>query len=207
MTLPKDAGCYARGMAEHAEEPRIIQGGMGVAVSGWRLARAVSSRGQLGVVSGTALDVVLARRLQKGDPGGDARRALAAFPGRDAADEVLAAWFVPGGKPAGAPFAALPMYTASATRLRHALAVLGGYVEVFLAREGHHGRVGINFLEKIQLPPFEALTVVSSHGKLVVADTGTAFLVVILDKNIDLGHAELEIRSAVRKVRTLGGGG
>ena len=49
--------------------------------------------------------------------------------------------------------------------------------------------------------------VVSSHGKLIVADTGTAFLVVILDKSIDLGHAELEIRSAVRKVKTLGGGG
>ncbi|MGD8321328.1 MAG: hypothetical protein PVJ02_12765, partial [Gemmatimonadota bacterium] len=37
-------------------DPVIIQGGMGVGISGWRLARAVSSRGQLGVVSGTALD-------------------------------------------------------------------------------------------------------------------------------------------------------
>jgi hypothetical protein len=35
---------------------------MGVAVSSRRLARAVSSLGHLGVVSGTALDVVLARR-------------------------------------------------------------------------------------------------------------------------------------------------
>ena len=132
--------------------PKVIQGGMGVAVSGWRLARAVSARGQLGVVSGTALDVVVARRLQLGDPGGDLRRALAAFPDRDTADEVLAEWFVPGGKLAGAPFRALPMYTASATRRRHALAVAGGFVEIFLAREGHGGRVGINFLEKIQLP-------------------------------------------------------
>jgi predicted regulator of Ras-like GTPase activity (Roadblock/LC7/MglB family) len=62
-------------------------------------------------------------------------------------------------------------------------------------------------LEKAQRPPFESLTVVSTHGKLIVADTGTAFLVVILDKNIDLGHAELELRSAVRKVKSLGGGG
>ena len=62
-------------------------------------------------------------------------------------------------------------------------------------------------LEKGGLPPFESLTVVSTHGKLIVADTGTAFLVVILDKSIDLGDAELEIRSAVRKVRNLGGGG
>ena len=31
--------------------PLIIQGGMGVAVSGWLLARAVSRQGQLGVVT------------------------------------------------------------------------------------------------------------------------------------------------------------
>src|SRR5208337_4824587 len=50
--------------------PTIIQGGMGAGVSSWRLAQAVSKLGQLGVVSGTALDVILARRLQDGDPGG-----------------------------------------------------------------------------------------------------------------------------------------
>lgn len=54
--------------------PLIIQGGMGVAVSDWRLARAVSILGELGVVSGTALAIVLSRRLQAGDPGGEMRR-------------------------------------------------------------------------------------------------------------------------------------
>ena len=39
--------------------PGIIQGGMGIGVSGWRLARAVSSHGQLGVVSGTAVESLL----------------------------------------------------------------------------------------------------------------------------------------------------
>ena len=47
-------------------ERPIIQGGMGAAVSSWRLAKAVSRRGQLGVVSGVALDLILARRLQDG---------------------------------------------------------------------------------------------------------------------------------------------
>ena len=32
--------------------PQIIQGGMGVGISNWRLANAVSRQGQLGVVSG-----------------------------------------------------------------------------------------------------------------------------------------------------------
>ena len=51
--------------------PKIIQGGMGVGVSNWRLAQAVSKLGQLGIVSGTGLDQVLARRLQDGDLGGE----------------------------------------------------------------------------------------------------------------------------------------
>ena len=58
---------------------RLIQGGMGVYVSNWRLARAVameSPGATAGTVSGTALDVVYVRLLQLGDPGGHARRAL-----------------------------------------------------------------------------------------------------------------------------------
>jgi predicted regulator of Ras-like GTPase activity (Roadblock/LC7/MglB family) len=62
-------------------------------------------------------------------------------------------------------------------------------------------------LEKTNQPAFESLTVVSTHGKILVADTGTAFLVVVLDRNIDLSHAELEIRSAMRKVKNFGEGG
>jgi nitronate monooxygenase len=133
-------------------QPVVIQGGMGAAVSSWRLARAVSALGQLGVVSGTALDTVLVRRLQQGDTTGDLRRAIAQFPATDVADRVLATYFIPGGKPGGVAFRNIPAYTASPSRERHALAVVAGFVEVFLAKEGHAGRVGINFLEKIQLP-------------------------------------------------------
>ena len=42
----------------NSTHPLLIQGGMGVAVSAWPLAKAVSQTGQLGVVSGTARDVV-----------------------------------------------------------------------------------------------------------------------------------------------------
>jgi NAD(P)H-dependent flavin oxidoreductase YrpB (nitropropane dioxygenase family) len=51
--------------------PSIIQGGMGIGVSNYRLARATSRAGALGVVSGTALDTVLVRRLQLGDESGE----------------------------------------------------------------------------------------------------------------------------------------
>jgi len=68
--------------------PKIIQGGMGVGVSNWRLANAVSKLGQLGVVSGTALDSLFVRRLSDGDPGGDMRRGLDAFPFPEMAKRV-----------------------------------------------------------------------------------------------------------------------
>lgn len=137
--------------------PTIIQGGMGVAVSGWCLARAVSQMGQLGVVSGTALAVVLARRLQLGDLGGQLRHALRHFPFPDAAQRVLEQYFVPGGKSPSAPFKLTPMPTINPSRAMVDLTVVANFVEVFLAKEGHNGLVGINLLEKIQLPTVPSL--------------------------------------------------
>ncbi len=130
---------------------------MGLAVSGWPLARAVSRSGQLGVVSGTALAVVLARRLQLGDPGGELRRALARFPLRQMADRVLADYFIPGGKSPGTSFKLTPMPTLQSRPALVELTVIANFVEVFLAKEGHAGRVGINYLEKIQLPTLPSL--------------------------------------------------
>lgn len=45
--------------------PTIIQGGMGIGMSSWSLARAGSLRGQLDVVAGTAIDSRFVRRLQR----------------------------------------------------------------------------------------------------------------------------------------------
>ena len=78
--------------------PIIIQGGMGVGVSDWVLAKAVSMRGQLGVVSGTALDTLFVRRLQDGDIGGHLRRAMDHFPIPNVASEILLRYFRPDGR-------------------------------------------------------------------------------------------------------------
>lgn len=131
--------------------PAIIQGGMGVNVSGWRLARAVASTGNLGVVSGVALDAVLARRLQLGDPGGAARHALAQLPLTDVAERILRRYFVAGGLPPGTPFRPIPRLGLRPNPARDELTVAGNFVEVYLAKQGHHGPVGVNYLEKIQL--------------------------------------------------------
>ncbi len=137
--------------------PKIIQGGMGVAVSGWTLARAVSRLGQLGVVSGTGLAIILARALQMGDPTGHLRHALDRFPIPGVAARVKAAYYVPGGKPAGSPFKAPPMPTLHPGAEFVELTVVANFVEVFLAKDGHDGLVGINLLEKIQLPTLPSL--------------------------------------------------
>ena len=130
---------------------------MGAGVSDWRLARAVSQTGQLGVVSGTALGCILARRLQMGDPGGPMRRALKNFPVPGVADRVLADYFIPGGKADDAPFKATTLPTINPGPDFVALTVLANFAEVFLAKEGHAGMVGINFLEKIQLPTLPSI--------------------------------------------------
>jgi nitronate monooxygenase len=132
--------------------PKIIQGGMGVGVSNWRLAQAVSKLGQLGVVSGTALDSVFVRRLADGDQGGHVRRGLDAFPFQEMAKRIWQGYFVPGGKAAGAPYKALPMHQKRDARKLVELCMVSNFVEVILAREGHENPVGINFLEKVQIP-------------------------------------------------------
>lgn len=134
------------------EYPVVIQGGMGAGISGWRLAQTVSRMGQLGVVSGTALDEILVRRLQDGDPGGDIRRALSAFPFAEMAERIRDTYFMEGGKSAAAGYRGMPMHACEEPRELIELCMVANFVEVFLAREGHRNPVGINYLEKIQIP-------------------------------------------------------
>src|SRR5450759_4860740 len=131
--------------------PVVIQGGMGVAVSSWQLARAVSQAGQLGVVSGTALDVVIARRLQDGDTGGHVRRALESFPVPAMAQRILSRYFLDGGRAPKQPYHPVPTLSMDTPVAGLELSIVANFAEVWLAKEGHDGLVGINFLEKVQM--------------------------------------------------------
>lgn len=133
----------------------IIQGGMGVAVSSWRLANAVASLGHLGVVSGVAIGSVLSMRLWRGDQ--DALRVLRTFPDASAAREIEERYYRAPGTAGGQP-APLPlMWSLDPTLKNQRLTVVGAFVEVSLAREGHDNAVGINLLEKIALPSLASL--------------------------------------------------
>jgi len=130
---------------------------MGVGVSSWRLANAVSRTGQLGVVSGSMLDTVMIRRLQDGDPGGHVRRAAECFPISGTADWIIERYYCSAGRPAGAAYQLLPMYRQRMSAARQRVTVLANFVEVWLAKEGHSGPVGINLLTKVQLPNLASL--------------------------------------------------
>jgi nitronate monooxygenase len=131
--------------------PLIIQGGMGAGVSNWRLAQAVSRLGQLGLVSGTALDPILARRLQDGDPGGHMRRGLDAFPFPAMAERIWQKYYIAGGKAERTPYISVPQLEKDISRELIEINMVANFVEVYLARQGHSNPVGINYLEKIQM--------------------------------------------------------
>jgi nitronate monooxygenase len=142
--------CSSRISEEARKLPLIIQGGLGVAVSNWRLARAVSALGQLGVVSGTAIDQVMVRRLQDGDPDGAIRQAFAHFLIPEVAARIWKRYFIPGGKPATRPYALAPAQSRDASHEFLETCTLANFAEVWLARQGHANPVGINFMEKLQ---------------------------------------------------------
>lgn len=141
---------------------------MGAGVSNWRLAQAVSRLGQLGVVSGTALDQILSRRLQEGDPGGHVRRALSHFPFPAMAQRILDQHFIPGGKKPNERYRRVGIHSLEGRREPQELSIAGNFVEVFLAREGHDNPVGINYLEKIQLPHLPSIYGAMLAGVAVV---------------------------------------
>ena len=131
---------------------------MGVGVSSWQLAQEVARAGELGVVSGTASAVSHARQLAIGDPGGHVQRALSHFPFPAMARRVHARHFgTAKQEPGAARFQAIPQPSLDPVTALTELTVVGNFIEVFLAKSGHDGLVGINYLEKIQLPTLASL--------------------------------------------------
>lgn len=129
---------------------------MGTGVSNWTLARTVSGAGQLGVVSGTVIDTIVARRLQLGDPGDHIQRALAHFPVKSIAERVIKSFLIKGGKQPDQPFKRIPLYSVRPSKKLLELTVAANFAEVFLAKEGHDRPVGINYMEKLQIPNLAA---------------------------------------------------
>lgn len=153
--------------------PILIQGGMGIGVSSWKLAQEVSRKGQLGVVSGTAIDAVIARRLQDGDISGDVRRALTHFPNQEIAQLIIDRYYIEGGRDSKVPYIDVPKLSLRPTSFAVELLVVSTFVEVWLAKEGHSGLVGMNILEKIQMAiPFQLFGAILADVDYILIGAG-----------------------------------
>jgi nitronate monooxygenase len=137
--------------------PKIIQGGMGVNISSWHLARTVSFLGELGTLSGVALERLIPRILQRGDPGGHIRRALSHFPFPEIAQKIIDRYYVEGGIPKGVQFKAIPVFTVNPNYLLICLTVCSNFALVWLAKENNPNPISINYLEKIAMPHVYAI--------------------------------------------------
>jgi nitronate monooxygenase len=169
---------------EFLKKIKLIQGGMGVYVSNWRLAKAVATEipgTTAGTVSGTGLDVVYVRLLQLGDPGGQIQRAFTAFDatfGVEIGKKIIEKYYIEGGKTPSDKFRYGPLHTVRAEDGGRdfpispsqekpflltideeliELLIISSFAEVWLAKEGHNGVIFINFLKKIDPPLIYAI--------------------------------------------------
>lgn len=132
---------------------KLIQAGMGVGVSSWKLAnKTARHQGVLGTISGVAAENIVTRTLQRGDLGGHFRRALEAFPFPAIARQIIEKYFISGGIPPGQKFRAHPVFNLKPSKELQQLMVACEFALVWLAKEGHRGLISVNYLEKIQIP-------------------------------------------------------
>jgi nitronate monooxygenase len=68
------------------------------------------------------------------------------------ANRIWETYYIPGGKAENQPYMPLPRHIKNNPRELIELCIVANFVEVILAREGHSNPVGINYLEKIQIP-------------------------------------------------------
>ena len=85
------------------------------------------------------------------------RRAMRHFPVEGVAEAALERYFLPRGREPGVPYRLLPVYRQHVHETRQQVAMLAAFVEVWLAKEGHDGLVGMNLLTKIQMPTLPLL--------------------------------------------------
>ena len=179
--------------------PKIIQGGMGIGISNWNLARAVSMQGYLGVVSGTGIALIMISRLMEGDTEGHIRRALSHFPFQGPVRRILHKYYVPEPKTPQPPYKH-PMWTLNPPKALDELTVISNFVEVFLAKEGHQNAVGLNLLEKLQMPTMASLYgAILAEIDFVIMGAGIPVQIPgILDKLVD--HQAVSYRLDIQGV-------
>jgi len=99
----------------------------------------LARNGELGIVSGTAMDIVLVRWLQDGDPGNLYRNALKHFPDQGMAQRFIDKFYIEGGKAADKPYRPLQMWQLDASQELREACVMGNFCEIWLAKHEDDG--------------------------------------------------------------------
>ncbi|MGO8671444.1 MAG: nitronate monooxygenase [Capsulimonadaceae bacterium] len=132
--------------------PRLIQAGMGVRISGAKLANVTARLGAVGVVSSVGLRHIVGEEVRRGDP--EAIAIAQTFPLPRYVEDLMA--FAPGGRMHKTP---LPMDCPNPAKaeLPRRLSAICAYIEVMRAKQGHRGMVGINVMWKCALTVLPSL--------------------------------------------------
>lgn len=142
---------------------------MGVSVSSWRLARRVAQLGEIGVISGTAIDTVVVRELQDGDPH-DRRSVLRSYPDQEIVDYIIDRFYIEGGKADDEPYRLLPIHRYKPKVRSQRILSAATFSEVLLAKQGHDGVIGMNLLGKLK-----RYTLACCYGAML-ADVDAVFI-------------------------------
>lgn len=124
----------------------------------WQVARARAREGHLGVVSLVSVGQRLLESLQLGDIGGTMRWALDQCPLGEIANEIKTRYFVPSDQShrGSSDLPAPPSLPAEPHR--SSLLLVGAFAEVFLAKHGHAGRIGIAWPDQTDLDDLAVLS-------------------------------------------------
>ncbi|MCK5924253.1 MAG: hypothetical protein KAG66_25185, partial [Methylococcales bacterium] len=111
------------------------------------------------------------------------------------AKDLLDRYFIEGGKDADQAFAAKPMVGDKRSPLVDALLVVANFVEIYLAKEGHDGLVGINFLHKIQAPLLPSIYgAILAEVDIIIVGAGIPLdIPAIIDKLANNEPAEMKL--------------
>lgn len=145
------------------------------------------------------------------------RRGLEHFPVPAVAERILTRYYRSAGRSPSEPYASLAMYTLDPTAELLQLGIASNFVEVFLAKRGHGGVVGINLMEKIQMHSLAALygAMLANADYIIVGagipraipaviDQLTTHQPVSLTANADGTRPEDEARVSLDPVKVLG---
>ena len=139
-------------MTDPVTHPKVVFAALGIHASPpWEYARAAAKLGQIGVVSGAAYHYIFARILQRGDLDGHYRRAIKTFPDREMAERVFERYYVPGGISPTQRYMFVEQPSLFPSDDMIELIIVANYCQVWVAKDGHDGLIGINFLEKMQI--------------------------------------------------------